>query len=56
MKTVLDICYNKENNQYLDIYLPDADDGVLQEETAGTDILKVKVKIGKSKVKKNKPE
>ena len=37
-------------------YLPDADDGVLQEETAGTDILKVKVKIGKSKVKKNKPE
>ena len=37
-------------------YLPDADDGALPEETVGTDILKVKVKIGKSKVKKTKPE
>lgn len=37
-------------------YLPDADDGSLSEETAGTDILKVKVKIGKSKIKNNKPE
>ena len=26
MKIVLDICYNKENNQYLDICLPDADE------------------------------
>ena len=37
-------------------YLPDPDSGVLPEDALGTDILKVKVKIGKAKLKKNKPE
>ena len=35
-------------------YLPDSDDGALPEESLGTDILNVKVKIGKTKVKKAK--
>lgn len=35
-------------------YLPDSDDGALPEESLGTDVLNVKVKIGKSKVKKPK--
>ena len=35
-------------------YLPDSDDGALPEESLGTDVLNVKVKIGKSKVKKTK--
>lgn len=33
-------------------YLPDSDDGALPEESMGTDILNVKVKVGKAKVKK----
>lgn len=35
-------------------YLPDSDDGALPEESLGTDILNVKVKIGKPKVKRPK--
>lgn len=37
-------------------YLPDADDGAIPEESIGSDILKPKIKIGKTKIKKNKPE
>lgn len=37
-------------------YLPDNEDGAMSEESEGTDILKAKVKIGKSKVKKNKSD
>lgn len=37
-------------------YLPDVDDGALPEGSIGSDILRVNVKIGKSKVKRNKPE
>lgn len=36
-------------------YLPDIEEGAISEQSVGTDILKVKVKIGKAKVKKSKP-
>lgn len=37
-------------------YLPDAEDGALPEGSVGNDILRATVKIGKPKVKANKPE
>lgn len=35
-------------------YLPDIEEGAISEQSVGTDILKVKVKIGKAKIKKSK--
>lgn len=37
-------------------HLADTEDGSLPTDATGTDILRVKVKVGKSKIKKNKPE